>query len=267
MGIWHHDDRTDISENMDEQVKENAKSVVAICAGNTLIREKVGIRNLRVKRYGETYNLCNHELFHHQPAVAGRISTGFLVGENLVATAGYCVDESNLTDLRFVFGYSMLESPELVTQIPNENIYKGAEIVQRVYHRKGNLSNWALVRLKDKVLGHPMVRLSKKKISLGQPVYAIGYPCGLPSKYVPGAYVRNIHEAYFVADLDTFSGNGGSPVFASDTHEVLGIVVRGDNRDFRWNGKCWLSIIYPDYKTNSEGAHCTMGSEFINYCG
>lgn len=85
-------------------------------------------------------------------------------------------------------------------------------------------------------------------------------------KYAAGATVQEIAGAYFSADLDVFSGNSGSPVFDGNTHELVGIVVQGDNRDFRWTGKEWMSVIYPDPVFKSKKAHCTRFSEFGKYC-
>jgi V8-like Glu-specific endopeptidase len=106
----------------------------------------------------------------------------------------------------------------------------------------------------------------RDEISSDQEIYVIGHPCGLPLKYAPGAYVCDVNETCFSADLDVYSGNSGSPVFDSKTHEVIGMAVRGDNMDFRWNGKGWISVIYPNLDIVSGGAHCTRVSEFIHHC-
>ncbi|MGZ4885265.1 MAG: hypothetical protein ACXV5H_07070 [Halobacteriota archaeon] len=59
-------------------------------------------------------------------------------------------------------------------------------------------------------------------------VHMIGHPAGLPTNFAGGAAVRsNKPCAFFVANLDTYAGNSGSPVFYSGTHEVEGILVGG----------------------------------------
>ena len=58
----------------------------------------------------------------------------------------------------------------------------------------------------------------------------IGHPVGLPLKISAGASVRDASKVgYFVADLDTFGGNSGSPVFNTATKLIEGILVRGDD--------------------------------------
>ena len=150
--------------------------------------------------------------------------------------------------------------------MPSEDIYRGVKIIHRVYDPKGSGADWALVQLDRKVTGHPVAALSKKPVWLNQPVYILGHPCGLPLKYSAGAQVRDVHESFFSADLNVYCGNSGSPVFASNTHEVIGLVAQGDNQDFRWTGKGWLSIIYPHPVLRSKEPQCTRVSEFIHYC-
>ena len=121
-----------------------------------------------------------------------------------------------------------------------------------------NGQDWALLKLDRKVGGRTYATLSRRNIKIGNPIYVIGHPLGLPLKYVPGAFMHDIKINYFWADLDVFMGNPGSPVFDSDTHEVIGLVVRGHEMDFRWTGKCWISIIYHSRDTYSRVPQCTI---------
>jgi hypothetical protein len=263
-GIWDEDSRKDYHDITDEQIKKNAHSTAAICMKDNLIDTKEGFSTLKVKNYGKTFNLCNCEPFYHQPIAAGRLCTGFLVKENIIATAGHCANEKSVTNLRFVFGYKMSSASTPITEISKQDIYKGVRIVRKIYNRD-NGSDWALVKLDRKVEGQPVAKLSKKEISRDKPVYIIGYPVGLPLKYSPGASVGDISEAYFSADLNVYCSSSGSPVFDSDTHEVIGVVVRGDNRDFRLVENCWMSIIYSRSGKNFGEPQCTRVSEFIDY--
>ncbi len=218
-----------------------------------------------MKNYGEVFNLCNDEPFRHQPIAAGRFCTGFLVKKDVIATAGHCVNEENVTDLCFVFGFKMKDASTPITQVPNQNIYKGAAIISKVENRRTG-SDWALIKLDRKVEGQRVAKLSGQAIYLEQPVYIIGHPLGLPLKVAPGAHVCDISKTCFVADLDVYSGNSGTPVFDSETHIVIGIVVSGHSRDFRWTGKGWVSVRYPNFDIYSIGPQCTRVSEFTQWC-
>ncbi len=266
-GIWVGEDRLDYHDVIGEKIKKNADCVAAVCLENSFIEKTRGYAMLRVKNYGKTFKLCDSEPFHHQPVAAMSMCTGFLVKEDVVATAAHFAKRNNVKSLRFIFDYKMEEPYARVDKFFNENIYKGVEIIGRTLRREGKKSDWALVRLDRSVEGQAVAKLSKKEISCKQPIYVMGYPCGLPLKYAPGASVRNVEETYFSAYLDIYSGNSGSPVFDSKTHEVIGMVVRGDTRDFRWTGNGHISVIYPDSDIHSEGAGCTRVSEFIDIVG
>ncbi len=248
-----------------KEIKKNADCVAAICMKENLIDKQNGYSAFNVKNYGHTFNLHENEPFRTQPISAGWLCTGFLVKEDIIATAGHCADENNVTDLRITFGFKMHSPFTPVTWVSNKDIYKGVEIIGRAYNRS-NGADWALVKLDRKVKGHPVAKLSEKSIYLDQPVYILGHPCGLPLKYSAGAKVCGINESFFSADLNVYCGNSGSPVFDRETHEVIGIVVRGDCQDFRWTGEGWLSIIYPHPDFHSKEPQCTRVSEFIDCC-
>jgi len=100
------------------------------------------------------------------------------------------------------------------------------------------------------------------KIAGNQPVHIIGHPVGLPAKYAAGAQVRdNSSAAYFVANLDSFGGNSGSPVFNAETHFVEGVLVRGDT-DFVPHGQCSVALVCPT--GGCRGEDCTRTTEFAH---
>lgn len=265
-GIWGEDDRIDHYQITNEQIKKNADSVTAICMKKDFIPGPNGFFKIRTKNYGKSFNLCANERFREQPIAAGRLCTGFLVKNDTIATAAHCAKESNLQNLRFVFGFKIESQNSSTTAppIPHENIYEGIKVIERVYDRT-SAADWSLVKLDRSVAGHPIVTLCREKISLNQPVYILGHPVGLPLKYSAEAWVRDISNASFAADLNVYCGSSGSPVFRRDTHEVIGIVIRGDNRDFRWTGKGWASVIYPQPDFRSHEPQCTRVSEFTDY--
>jgi hypothetical protein len=265
------DDRKDIFQLKDnpsnEPIKKNALSVAAICMEEDLIHQDNQYTTLEHKNYGKTFNLCRCEPFYQQPIAAGHLYSGFLVKEDVIATAGHCVNENNVTKTRIVFGFQMIDSATAVTGVPNENIYKGVKIIQRYHNRMGTGADWALVQLDRRVTGRRVVKFPVTGISTRQPVYVIGHPCGLPLKYAAGAEVCNIQDTYFIADLDIYAGSSGSPIFVKHTHEVIGMVVRGYHRDFRWTGKCYISIKHPGPSMNSLNKKFLQGGPYQSVSG
>lgn len=264
-GIWGSDERMDVWEIEEERVKAAIDCVVSIWTDNHVFAVDGDQFQLDVKNYGRAYNLNLNEPFRNQPVSKGRLCTGFLVAEDVVATAGHCVNRKNVSTLRIAFGFQMLSATEPVVRIPASDVYRCVEVLERVYQRNGKRSDWALVRLDRKVKGRLPARLAAGEVAPGQRIYVAGHPCGLPLKYAPGASVHQALGGYFVADLDVYSSNSGSPVFDQQTGEVVGLVARGDFRDFRWTGQGVLSVRYPNMSFFSEGAHCTKVSEFGSF--
>ena len=80
---------------------------------------------------------------------------------------------------------------------------------------------------------------------LGAPLTVVGHPAGLPVTISDGAAVQRHRPTFFSADLDTYQGNSGSPVFNSDRLRsgdlfVEGILVRGES-DFEQETPCLIS--------------------------
>ena len=71
-------------------------------------------------------------------------------------------------------------------------------------------------------------------MSQDQSLIVAGYPSGLPLKIDDGGRVRDPRSGttdFFIANLDTFGGNSGSGVYDAATKQLVGILVRGRERD------------------------------------
>jgi Trypsin-like peptidase domain len=260
--IYGVDDRKDLFEITDQSTLRNAQAVVSLFRASSVHNNGDGTSTLRVGKFGQINSLCPEESFFDQPV--GAFCTGFLVAPDIIATAGHCVNESNATTIRFVFGFRMVDAVAAQVVIDNRDIYSGAAVVGRKLTDKG--TDWCLVRLDRAVSDRQVLALRRAgKIPDGQNVYVIGHPSGLPAKFADGAQVRtNTQPAFFTANLDTYGGNSGSPVFNSTTHEVEGVLVRGAP-DFVPLGMCMISAVCPN--NGCEGEDCTRVSEFLDRLG
>ena len=223
--IYGTDDRVDVFQLPAGPNLDDVDSVVALFAGADVVDNGNGTSTLQTRNFGAARNLCAGERFRDQPA--GAICSGFLVAPNVIATAGHCVNAGNVTNIRFVFGFRMHNAATAETVVDNAEIYRGVAIIGRQEVRSG--PDWALVRIDRPVTNHRIVQIRRAgRIGNTQAVHVIGHPSGLPTKFAGGATVRdNQPTAFFMANLDTYGGNSGSPVFNSDTHEVEGILVTG----------------------------------------
>ena len=142
-------------------------------------------------------------------------------------------------------------------------VYRGVEIVARKYTKSG--TDYALVRLDRPVEGHKPLVLASEDADKHDTVYVMGHPSGLPIKYAGGAHVLSSwgFNPYFKANLDTYGGNSGSPVFNAD-HEVVGILVRGDT-DFISVGDCVRSLVIPKVSFGGKGEAVTKVSQFRKF--
>ena len=256
--IYGVDDRQDLFQVTDPALLEDADCVVSIFGANAITDNGNGTSTLTTQNFGTEFNLCQGESFRDQPI--GAFCSGFLVGPDIVATAGHCVDANNVTNARFVFGFRMTNATTAQTTIDNGQIYSGAALLGRQLVQSG--ADWALVRLEREVTDHTIADVRRIwRIPDNEAIHVIGHPVGLPIKVAGGANVRdNTPAAFFVANLDTYGGNSGSPVFNAATHQVEGILVRGET-DFTLQGNCRVSLVCPS--NGCRGEDVTRTTELV----
>jgi hypothetical protein len=234
---YGQDTRTELFQHPDSTLKEMAASVAIFVHKN-----QVNFSGSEVTLDGYTLNgmselgwlvsganlaMCSDELFTSQPAPG--FCTGFLVGEDILVTAGHCLQKTACTDTNIVFGFQM-ESDNSPGTITKDDIFECAEIIaQASPNSENHFLDYAIIRL-DRPTGRAGLSYSvDDQLQAQDNVAVLGYPSGLPLKIASKAFVMS-NEAgspFFVANLDTFGSNSGSPVINTDTYQVEGILVRG----------------------------------------
>lgn len=219
--VYGKDNRVDLQFVTNPLHRELAHSVAA-----HISKDKIGADGtLRASTIGSSMGLCKSERFVDQINPAR--CSGFLVGEDLLVTAGHCVTgPSDCERYAWVFDFS--DDTKKVDL--DKSVYNCKEIISRELSSSTKM-DYALIRLDRKVNDRSALRFrTKGEISDNAPLVVIGHPSGLPVKVADGANVRNAdNDVFFVANLDTFGGNSGSPVFDSVNGVVEGILVRGEN--------------------------------------
>ncbi len=256
--VYGVDDRQEVFKVKLPRHRRAADSVVAIVNARQLSKQGDGSWTLSTESYQKEYDLCGSEPFVNQPI--GCHCSGFLVAPDVIATAGHCVESlADLRKKRFVFGFRMLDAQTARTTFPGDDVYSGVRLLGRRLTATG--PDWALIRLDRPCIGRTPLALRRTgTIRSRQRLFVIGHPCGLPQKYAKGAEVRdNSPKAFFVANLDTYGGNSGSPVFNAQNTTVEGILVRGEN-DFVTNGTCSISLVCPT--TGCRGEDVTRATEW-----
>lgn len=237
----------------------NAASTVALVDASAVRSNGDGTSRLAAPTLAAAYGVCPSERFRNQPIAA--FCSGFLVKNNIVVTAGHCINNYpyTLANTRFVFGYRLLASGQVQNRIPNSAIYRGVQVLAD----REAAADFAVVRLDRNV--SPQVPLPIQRsgaVAVNTPLYVIGYPSGLPAKVATGAHVIASNADFFRANLDTYGGNSGSPVFNATNDKVVGVLVRGA-ADYVQRGSCYVSSILPNSTGQEESTRTTRIAPFV----
>ena len=235
--IYGNDDRLDINSSPDRLYRHLANSTFALIKKNKLKSIRDGrsyTLSEKVKSLKEQMMLCEGEKFAEQPAAAH--CSGFLIGPDLVMTAGHCVQDSRgmkpieevCSEIFLTLDYKETNPDNpFEIEFPKENVFSCKRVLVNKYEGRG--LDYAIIQLDRKVLTRePLELRTEGKLTLGEDLTIIGYPWGIPGKIADDARVlHNDDDRYFGASLDSFQGNSGSAVFNSKSGLVEGILVRG----------------------------------------
>jgi len=227
--VYGDDNRLDLYETTNTLHAELARSTAAMISGSKLTNRSGD----NIKLTGSTLSgrgICADAKFADQLTTAN--CSGFLVGPNLIVTAGHCIrSQSDCNSYKWVFDFAITaaEQSRGEMNVKSENVYNCKRIIERTLDRS-TMNDYALIELDREVSDRaPLAVRTEGKIEARRPLVVIGHPTGLPSKVSAGAYVRdNSNDYYLVSNLDTFGGNSGSAVFDAETGMVEGILVRGE---------------------------------------
>jgi V8-like Glu-specific endopeptidase len=224
--IYGEDNRKDVFESTDSALVELSKSTAAMISTEKLKSIKGDI--VISAQTLESRGICAKERFSKQISAAN--CSGFLVAPNILVTAGHCIkSESDCASYKWVFDFKVDHSDQGEVQVPKTSVYSCKKIISRSLDQMSK-DDYAVIELNKKVLDRrPLAFRKSGKISKGTSLAVIGHPTGLPTKIADGAKVRSLSTKFFVANLDTYGGNSGSAVFNTQTSEVEGILVRGEN--------------------------------------
>ena len=181
---------------------------------------------------------CDEESFVGQ--YTAPFCSGFLVGSNLIATAGHCVESPiTLDDFVIIFGYVQQSAAvgDARLTFPSTHVYWG-NAIKRFRYDPGNGIDHALIELDRPIeisCVWPLPVQREQQITPGTQVGTIGYPQGLPRKYAFGADTvvqQVVNRNQFIANMDSYKGNSGAPVINPATGVVEGVLDSGPDVEF-----------------------------------
>src|SRR4029077_7415432 len=143
--IYDHDRRLDYPEFASNgDYARVAESVAAFISPDQYHIDGKELR-ITAKSLSATRSVCSDQPYSGQPAAS--FCTGFVVGPDVVATAGHCIKD-NWKSSRIVFGYRMLQNGSL-SSISTTNVYAPTLILaQKV---EGGGEDYAMLRV-DRVM-------------------------------------------------------------------------------------------------------------------
>ncbi len=271
-GIYGTDDRKDLYDlSIDPKMLHFSRSTGVVLGLPSLVKDSAkNTYNIQTTFFnqriyetddGKKLPLCDTVPFRDQPD-AGECS-GFLVEDDIFATAGHCVkDDDECLSMAVVFDYAYLaKDTEPTVDLSPNNVFFCKKLITRSFNFIG--ADYALFRLDRPTHREPLKLRAEGSVQIGDPMTVIGYPNGLPAKVAAGAIVRkNNRPEFFVVSSDTFAGNSGSAVINSSTGLVEGMIVRGDT-DYVENADktCMTLNICPEDGCNGEDV--TRSTEIV----
>lgn len=233
--IYGTDNRMEVSE-APIFYSELAKSTAGQIAKSQMKKGFFKYSFVNPMTYQQRYNLCDGERFLDQLATTP--CTAFLVGPDVLVTAGHCVPTpSSCQNSYWIFDFNVEKDGSVKSTFSSSQVVSCKEIIAQKKDPQTQ-NDYAVIRLNKKVKGRPFLKFrSEGTVDERSELLVIGHPSALPTKITDKGTLRsNENPVFFQANLDTFAGNSGSPVLDAQTGLVEGILVRGE-RDFVYDEK------------------------------
>ena len=185
-------------------------------------------------------SLCAGERFTDELAANGGGGTAFLVGPNLMATAGHVFETSERQypmSKAVVFGFGASDE---VSRIQASDVYRVNRLLAWAFnYTEDTKVDYALFELSSMVEDRKILPVRESgEIEDKKELVILGHPANLPLKIASGHVLDTSPADFFLSNLDTSPGFSGSPVINQATRTVEGIHVRGYST---WNQDQWCT--------------------------
>ncbi|MCH5716673.1 trypsin-like serine peptidase [Niabella hibiscisoli] len=199
----------------------------------------------------KTYNICEtSKRWKYDRDVQFSECTAFAISEDLVLTAGHCIDASNFRNFYFMLGFD--RDPMSSITIDSSNIFEPVEFIDGIKESSRGM-DFALIRVHKKIPQNKIYSCSSvKSLQSQERFYMVGHPLGTYAKIsIDGILLENTNKYYFQLAIDAFGGNSGSPVLSEFEHKVKGILISGHTDLVE--GKSCSEFVFCDSKTHCSG--------------
>jgi V8-like Glu-specific endopeptidase len=233
--IYGHDDRVEVYQS-NSIMCNVASSVAAMYHIDDITRLNQNQWRLDAGPTLEEKNWCNSERFISQNS--GALCTAFLIGDNIAVTAGHCINDVadthgsglNCRDAIFVFDHRLNQYDRLPRYLNAQQIFRCNVVVNGTTSMTS--VDWRVIELDRITNRHPLpVYTGNASPSATDSLDIVGHPLGLPMKVARnGELVSASGAAFFLASVDSYEGNSGSPVLAMVNGQlaVVGVLSSGE---------------------------------------
>lgn len=231
--FYGNDDRQQILAANDPRVVQWGRSVAILVNRHILTSAGPGLVAASVQTLGERHDLCSGERFADEPVLG--FCSSYLIGPDLVATAGHCFKSTLCEETAFVFDFYQGGASEDVSAIPRSNVYQCAELVARQYD---SVHDYALVRLDRPVTGRTPFRLQSESPAVGARVALLGFPSGILGKVDLAGKVVRVEGNRIRTSVDSFPGHSGGVMVDMGTGRAFGVHIEGSTPSYVGTGSC-----------------------------
>jgi len=188
-------------------------------------------------------------------------------------TAAHCVNAKNdphgpainCNDLAFIFDYKINANGRVPDQYDSDQVYFCEQVLDNNSFAD---ADWRVLKLDRHTRRTPLPILDRLPMNLKRfQVANVGHPLGLPLKAATNGRTRDRHDdSFFIANIDAFEGNSGSPVVIQIENRpiVIGLLASGET-DFveHQNKKCKTAKSCSE--DNCRGEHVISSSRFASW--
>ncbi|WP_081653493.1 serine protease [Bacteriovorax sp. DB6_IX] len=235
--IYGDNNISKVEELENRDLTELAKSVAAVVSSHRVM--DVDHQRDHLLFRGETlasaYRMCDDSLNSQR---AGIRCTSFLVGKDLLLTAGHCLVDPQLGSTKeevcenseYIFDLNdsaFQGESSVIARIEREKAYKCQSIVD---YKLDDDGDYALIKLNREVSDRePLKLLNIQDLKYGNAISTIGFPLGLTLRAsTDGQFFELSNDKrWLLNQVDTFFGSSGGPIIDEATKMVVGIHTHG----------------------------------------
>jgi V8-like Glu-specific endopeptidase len=249
--IYGKDDREFISKMSAPKFKTISSSVALIISKESIEKSWFG-QQIQADSLKNVVGLCTDEKHANLPSLNN--CTGFLIGEDLLLSAGHCfIDESDCKNKVIVFDVTKEKVNKQGYRVNKSSVFACREILM---NSSSTQLDFSLIKLDRKTENRNILKLDHTELKSTESHYAymVGHPLGLPLMKTSAELLTSSEfDIVYKTSLDSFIGNSGSPVIHAETQKVIGLLVNG-NEDFEWD---------EEYKCQRYKKYETIGNEGV----